>query len=94
MEGDNDGYSEFGLHRGFDLCKTVALNCATKLGYLVEQGQLTAFTSQLSLDWGFTKSATLSPFVKWSIALSDDANTAYYQSKNQLVGGVILSVAF
>jgi len=94
IEGDNDGYSEFGLHRGFDLSGSLVLNCAATLGYLVEQGQLTAVTSKLSLDWGFTKTATFSPFVKWSIALSDDPNTAYYQSKNQFVGGVILSVAF
>lgn len=94
VEGDNDGYSEFGLSRSFDINPSVAVNCGTKLGYLVEQGQLTAFTTQLSLDWGFTAHARLSPFVKWSIALSDDPDTAYEGSKNQLVGGMMLSVGF
>ena len=94
LEGDNNGYSELALAKHFSLSGCVTLNCGTALGYLVEQGQLTALTSKLSLDWGFARSATLSPFVKWSIALSDDSNTAYYGSKNQLVGGMLLSVTF
>ena len=94
VEGDNNGYSEFALGKRFALSGCLALNCGVALGYLVEQGQLTALTNKISLDWGFTHTATLSPFVKWSIALDDDHDSAYYRSKNQLVGGLMLSVAF
>ena len=94
VEKDNNGYSEFALGKGFELGRRVVLNCGASLGYLAEQGQLTALTSKLTLDWGVTHTATLSPFVKWSIALDDDHDSAYYRSKNQLVGGLMLSVAF
>jgi hypothetical protein len=94
VEDDNDGYAEFALGRSFELSPCLAFNCGAKLGYLAEQGQLSALTSKLSLDWGFTTTATLSPFVAWSLALSDDNDTAYSDSKNQVVGGVMLSVAF
>jgi hypothetical protein len=94
IEEDNDGYAEFALGRSFELSPCLSFNCGTKLGYLAEQGQLTAVTSKLSLDWGFTTTATLSPFVAWSLALSDDTDTAYWNSKNQVVGGMMLSVAF
>ena len=70
------------------------LNGGVALGYLAEQGQLTALTSKLSLDWSCTRAATLSPFVKWSIALCDDNDSAYGGSENQLVGGIMLAVAF
>ena len=94
VEKDNNGYSEFALGKGIELSHSLVLNCGLALGYLAEQGQLTALTSKLSLDWGVTHTATLSPFVKWSVALSDDNDTAYYGSKNQIVGGMMLSVAF
>ena len=94
VEGDNNGYSEFSLAKRFNLSACLSLNCGTALGYLVEQGQLTALTSKVSLDWGFTHTATLSPYVKWSIALSDDPDTPYYGSKNQFVGGMLLRVTF
>ncbi len=94
VEGNNNGYSEFSLGKRFALSSCLALNCGTALGYLAEKGQLTALTTKLALDWGFTHNATLSPFVKWSIALSDDIDTAYYGSKNQFVGGMLLRVTF
>ena len=94
VEKDNDGYSEFALHRGFKLSPCLTLKCDAALGYLVEQGELTALTNRLALDWNFTRTAKLSPFVKWSVALSDDNDTAYLGSKNQIVGGMMLSVGF
>ncbi|MEI6606356.1 MAG: hypothetical protein WCP35_13685 [Verrucomicrobiota bacterium] len=94
VEQASDGYSELALGKGFELCRSLILNGEVALGYLAERGQLTALTSKLSLDWSVTSTATVSPFVKWSIALSDDNDSAYRGSKNQLVGGIILAVAF
>ena len=94
IETDNDGYSELGLDRSFELTPCVSLNVATNIGYLVEQGQATAWTTKVSADWGFAESAKLSPFVALSVALSDDADTLYAGSGNELVAGSMLSVAF
>ncbi|MEI6655890.1 MAG: TorF family putative porin [Verrucomicrobiota bacterium] len=94
VEGQNDGYSEFALSRSFELSPCVALNCSTRLGYQIEQGQLSALTTKVSLDWAFVARAKLSPFVAYSIALCDDPDTWYRGSENQLVGGMMLSVGF
>lgn len=94
VQGDNDGYSELALSKSFELNQCLALNVGTNVGYLVEQGDFTAWTSKVSLDWGFTEHAKLSPFVALSIALSDESETAYYRSGNELTAGSMLSVSF
>lgn len=91
---DNDGYSELALSRSFELNSCLSLNVGTNVGYLVEQGQATAWTSKVALDWAFVESAKLSPFVALSIALSDDVDTAYNGSDNEFVAGSMLSVSF
>lgn len=92
--GGNNGYSELGLSRGFELNQCLTLNVGTNIGYLVEEGQATAWTSKVSLDWGFAERATVSPFVAYSIALSDDVDTAYLGSENEFVAGSMLKVGF
>ena len=94
IETDNDGYSELALERGFELNSCLSLNLGTNLGYLAEQGQCTAWTTKLGLDWAFVENAKLSPFVALSIALSDDNDTAYEGSGNEFVAGSMLSVSF
>lgn len=94
VEGENDGYSELALSRSFELSPCLALNAGTNIGYLVEQGQATAWTTKLALDWGFAEHAKLSPFVAVSVALSDDNDTAYLGSGNEFVAGSMLSVSF
>jgi len=94
VELDNDGYSELALDRSFELSSCLALNVASNVGYLVEQGQATAWTTRVGLDWAFVESAKLSPFVALSVALSDDNNTAYAGSDNEFVAGSMLSVSF
>ena len=94
LEGDNDGYSEVGLSRGFELNQCLNLNVGTNLGYLVEQGQATAWTTRASLDWAFAEHAKLSPFVALSVSLSDDSDTYYRGADNELIGGTQLSVSF
>ena len=94
VAGDNDGYSELGVSKAFELNSCLTLNLSSNVGYLVEQGKATAITTKAALDWGFAEHAKISPFAALSIALSDDIDTAYYQSKNELVGGAMLTVSF
>ena len=94
IEKDNDGYSELALSRSFELNSCLALNASTNVGYLAEQGQATAWTTKVSLDWGFAEHAKLSPFAAASFALSDDNDTAYNGSANEFVAGSMLTVNF
>jgi hypothetical protein len=94
IETDNDGYSELALDRSFELSPCLALNVGTNIGYLVEQSDFTAWTTKVGVDWAFAERAKLSPFVALSIALSDEVNTAYNGSSNELIAGSMLSVSF
>jgi hypothetical protein len=94
VEGDNDGYSELALSRSFELSPCLALNVGTNIGYLVEQSDFTAWTTKVGVDWAFAERAKLSPFVALSIALSDEVNTDYNGSSNELIAGSMLSVSF
>jgi uncharacterized protein (TIGR02001 family) len=94
IELDNDGYSELALDRSFELTPCLALNVATNVGFLVEQSDFTAWTTKVGVDWAFAERAKLSPFVALSIALSDEDNTAYNGSSNELIAGSMLSVSF
>jgi hypothetical protein len=94
IEGDNDGYSELALTRSFELAPCLALNVGTNVGYLVEAGDLTAWTTKVGVDWAFAEKAKLSPFVALSIALSDEVDTSYLGSENEFVAGSMLSVSF
>jgi hypothetical protein len=94
VEGDNDGYSEFGLSRSFELTSCLSLNLESNIGYLVEHGVATAWTNKVSLDWGFVEHAKLSPFVALAISCTNDEYTSYWNSGNELVGGCMLSVTF
>ena len=100
IEGDNDGYSELGLSRGFELNQCLTLNIGTNIGYMWEDDQDTAWTTKASLDWGFAEHAKLSPFVALAVQLTDDNNnytSGGYTSEafgNELVGGCMLSTSF
>jgi hypothetical protein len=92
--GYTDGYTEFALSRSFELSPCLALGVSTNVGYLVEDDAFTAWTSKVSLDWGFAEHAKLSPYVALSIALGDAKNTSWAVTNNELVGGCMLSVTF
>jgi len=94
IETDNGGYSELALDRSFELSSCLALNVASNVGYLVEHGQATAWTTRVGLDWAFVESAKLSPFVALSVALNDDADSGYVATGNEFVAGSMLSVSF
>jgi hypothetical protein len=94
VEGDNDGYSELGLSRGFELNQCLTLNLGTNIGYMWEDDQDTSWTTKASLDWGFAESAKLSPFVALAVQLTDDNDNYTSGFGNELVGGCMLSTSF
>jgi hypothetical protein len=94
ISGDNDGYTELGLTRSFELAPCLALNLGTNVSYLVEAGDFGAWTTKVGLDWSFAEHAKLSPFVALAIPLSDEDDTYYGGSDNEFVGGSMLTVSF
>jgi hypothetical protein len=94
IEGDNDGYSELGLSRGFELNQCLTLNLGTNIGYMWEDDQDTSWTTKASLDWGFAESAKLSPFVALAVQLTDDNDNYTAGFGNELIGGCMLSTSF
>jgi uncharacterized protein (TIGR02001 family) len=92
--GDTDGYTELALSRAFELNQCLTLNVGTNVGYLVEGGDFTAWTTKASLDWGFTETATLSPFAALSVGLGESTGSAWSSTENEFAAGAMLSVGF
>lgn len=93
-KGDTEGYTELGLSKSFELNQCLTLNVGTNVSYLIEDHEFVAWTSKVSLDWGFAEHAKLSPFVALSIGLGEARNTRWVSTENELVGGSMLSVSF
>jgi hypothetical protein len=93
-DGGNDGYTELALSRSFELSGCVSLNIGTNVGYLIEGGDFTAWTTKVSVDWGFAENAKLSPFVAGSVALGESEGTIWDVTSNEFTGGAMLSVGF
>ena len=91
IETDNNGYSELSASKGFELSPCLTLNTELTLGYLWEESDFAHLTGKVSLDWAFTETATLSPFVAASLELEDDYNTG---GDDEFVAGSMLSVSF
>ena len=99
VRGDNDGYTQLTVSNKTELTSCVTLNSGVALGYLAEEGDFAHITAKVALDYAFTETATISPFVGHSWALSEGGrnhvgSAAYMSSKNQLFGGVKLAVSF
>ncbi|RYD34509.1 MAG: hypothetical protein EOP87_09065 [Verrucomicrobiaceae bacterium] len=100
---DNDGYSELSISKSFELNSCLTLNVGSALGYLVERGHLSHLTTKVSLDYEFVENARFSPFVALSVDLTgghfDDVvpsptTSSAPGTKNELVGGAMISVDF
>jgi hypothetical protein len=92
--GVTEGYTELALRRSIELTPCLALNLGTNVGYLVEGGDFTAWTTKVALDWGFAEHAKLSPFAAVSIAMGESHNTIWETTDNEFVAGSMLSVTF
>jgi hypothetical protein len=91
VKGDNDGYSEAFLGKGFVINECLTLSTGVTLGYFFEPSELGHVTAKVALDYAFRENATISPFVAHSWGLRNDAGADY---NNELVGGAILAVRF
>ena len=94
VQGENYDYTELGLSKSFELNKSFSLTVDSNLGFMLEQGQATAWTTKLTLDWSFAEHAKLSPFIAVSFPLSDGADTPCFHANNECVGGAMLSYTF
>jgi hypothetical protein len=92
IETDNDGYTELAASKGFELSPCLTLNTGAALGYLAEQGEFVHLTAKVALDYAFTETATISPFIAHTWATADEGVNA--GQENELVGGTMLSVSF
>ena len=90
----NNGYTELGLSRSFELNQCLTLNVGTNVGYLIESGDFTAMTTKVSLDWGFAGTAKISPFAAFSIGLGEAESTIWQSTENEFTAGSMLSVSF
>jgi hypothetical protein len=94
IETDNDGYTELGASKGFELSPCLTLNTGATLAYLCEESELAHLTAKVSLDWAFTETATLSPFVAASWGLNSEAGNTHSAADEEFVAGTMLSVSF
>jgi len=91
IEADNNGYTELAMGKGFELSSCLTLNTGVAIAYLWEEGDFAHITAKVALDWAFTETATLSPFVAASFELEDGYNGG---GDDELVAGSMLSVSF
>lgn len=94
VETDNDGYTELGASKGFELSPCLTLNTGATLAYLCEESEFAHLTAKVSLDWAFNETATLSPFVAASWGLNSEAGNTHSAADEEFVGGTMLSVSF
>jgi hypothetical protein len=95
VDSGSDGYLEAGADfPSYELNSCMTLNTGATLGYLVEEGDLAHLTAKVSIDYALTETATISPYIAHSWALSDSVTSFYETSENQFWGGVSLSVSF
>jgi uncharacterized protein (TIGR02001 family) len=93
VETDNDGYMELAASYGWELSSCVTLNVGGGLGYLCEEGDFAHLTTKVALDYAFTETATVSPFLAYALSL-EDGSAIYTGTQNEFVGGAMLSVSF
>lgn len=89
---DNDGYAELALSNSTELTSCLSLESGLAVGYQVEKGKFCHITAQVGLAYAFTDNATFTPFVAHSWSLSE--NGIYAGTRNELVGGAMVSVSF
>jgi len=86
------GYLEFAAGKDYEINSCLTLTTSSILGYLIEENTLSHAQVKLGLAWAFTETATLTPYIAHSWALTEDSFWA--ASKNELFAGAVLSVSF
>jgi hypothetical protein len=96
VEVDNDGYTELGLGKSFELQECVTLNTGLTAGYLVERGGFSYVAPKVSVDVKLANNVILSPYAAYSIEggqLDASAPVASGQ-QNHFYGGVMFKTTF
>ncbi|MES2476242.1 MAG: hypothetical protein V4640_10710 [Verrucomicrobiota bacterium] len=86
---DNNGYMELGGSHSWELSPCLALTYGSNVGFYAEEGDFTAWTNKLSLDWGFSENAKVSPFIAFSLDFAQVGGI-----DDEFLGGSMLSVSF
>lgn len=86
---NNNGYLEFGGSHSWELSPCLALNYHSDIGLQTEEGDFTAWTNKISLDWGFAEHAKVSPFIAFSVDCGQVRGI-----DDEFLGGSMLSVSF
>jgi uncharacterized protein (TIGR02001 family) len=87
--GGTNGYTELGLSRSFELNQCLSLGLGTSVGYFADEGDFGAWVTKATLDWGFTETAKISPFIGFSVDLTETAGI-----RDEFFGGCMLAVGF
>jgi len=91
-DGDNDGYLDLALSNSTELSSCLTLQSGLNFGYQTEKGKLGHITAQVGLDYAFTETATMTPFVAHSWSTSE--NGIYAGTRNEFVAGARVAVSF
>ncbi len=94
VESDNDGYTELAASKGFELSPCLTLSTSAALAYLLEQSEFAHLTAKVALDYAYSETATISPFVAASWGLANDAGTTHSAADEEFIAGTMLSVSF
>ncbi|MDE0836813.1 MAG: hypothetical protein OSA84_10725 [Akkermansiaceae bacterium] len=88
------GYTELYTGKSFELSPCLTLNTGATLAYLFDENEFAHLTTKVSLDWAFTETATLSPYIAASWGLTSEPVSAYGNVAEEFVAGTMLSVSF
>jgi uncharacterized protein (TIGR02001 family) len=94
IETDNDGYTELAASKGFELSPCLTLSTKAALGYIAEEAQLSHVSAKVALDYAYSETATISPFVAASWSLNNNDDSTHTDTGNEFIGGTMLSVSF
>lgn len=96
FRGNNEGYTEAAISRTFNVAG-FDLNTSATLGYLIEEGALSHVTTKVSYDYKLTETATLSPYIAYTVELDDlerSVGSLNLSQENELFAGAALTVTF
>ena len=93
IKNDTGGYTELGLSKSYDLSDCLSLGLSLAQGYGAEEGEFANTVLTATLDYAITETATLSPYVLYSV---EGAESVHYEnaSTQEFVAGFNLTVSF
>lgn len=94
IEGDTETYIELAAGKSFELSQCLTLNTGAVLGYVSENREFSHIGVKAALDYAYSETATISPFLAYSWALTGNEDSVYDSSDNELTAGTMLSVSF